>query len=310
MKTTKIILLAILISFGLNTMAQVAINTDGSTPDNSAMLDIKSTSKGLLLPRMNTNQILNIANPAAGLVVFNADSSDFYGYNGTKWISLWNTGDTISPWSCGDPVSFEGQNYSTVQIYFQCWFAENLNIGTMINSSNGGTNGDGEQTDNSTTEKYCYDNNISNCDTYGGLYQWNEMMQYATTLGAQGICPDGWHLPTDEEWKTMEMALGMSQSEADAMWWRGTDEGEKMKSTSGWNYNGNGTNSSSFNALPGSYRYSDGSFGILGSGGHWWSSSESSVIYAWSRALLYNNSQVHRIYDNKEYGYSVRCLKN
>ncbi len=82
---------------------------------------------------------------------------------------------------------------------------------------------------NGIIEKYCYDDNTSNCDTYGGLYQWEEMMQYVTTPGAQGICPDGWHLPTDEEFKTMEMALGMSQSEADNTGWRGTDEGSKLK---------------------------------------------------------------------------------
>ncbi len=88
MKTTKIILLALLISFGLNTLAQVAVNTDGTVPDESAMLDVKSTNSGLLLPRMNTVQISSIFNPAAGLMVFNIDSSDFYGFNGNKWISM------------------------------------------------------------------------------------------------------------------------------------------------------------------------------------------------------------------------------
>ena len=66
---------------------------------------------------------------------------------------------------------------------------ENLNVGTLIN-------GDVEQTNNSIIEKYCYDNDTANCTTYGGLYQWNEAMQYVTTPGTKGICPDGWHIPT------------------------------------------------------------------------------------------------------------------
>ncbi len=125
--------------------------------------------------------------------------------------------------------------------------AENLNVGSMINGSS-------NQTNNGIIEKYCYDDNTSNCDTYGGLYQWEEMMQYVTTPGAQGICPDGWHLPTDEEFKTMEMALGMSQGEADDTGWRGTDEGGKMKesgTTHWYSPNMGATNSSGFTALPG-----------------------------------------------------------
>ena len=79
--------------------------------------------------------------------------------------------------------------------------AENLNVGTRINGS-------GSQTNNSTIEKYCYDDNEANCTTYGGLYQWDESMQYSTMPGVQGICPTGWHLPTDAEWTTLTTYLG------------------------------------------------------------------------------------------------------
>ncbi len=316
-KITKIILLALLINFGMNTIAQVAINNDGTTPDASAMLEVKSTTKGFLLPRMNTYQIRTIDEPADGLMVYNTDSSDFYGFNGLKWISMWNISDTITLWACGEVIidSRDWKNYTTVQIGTQCWMAENLNIGTMID-------GTGEQTDNPTIEKYCYDNNTSNCDTYGGLYQWAEIVQYMNgatnttswdpvpTGNVQGICPHGWHLPTDEDWKTMEMVLGMSQSEADNNGWRGTDEGEKMKSTNGWYNNGNGTNSSGFTALPGGGRTIDGSFGYLGETGSWWSSSEISGTLAWFRLLGYSYDRVYRYYNLKAYGFSVRCLKN
>ena len=318
MKTTKIILLAMLISYGLNTIAQVAINNDGSSPDASAVLDVKSTDKGMLVPRMTQTEISNIVNPVDGLIVYSISDSHLYTYNESagEWKEIAIGTGTITPtplWTCGDALvdARDSQLYNTVLIGTQCWMAENLNIGTMINSTSGGTNGDGEQTDNSTTEKYCYYNNTSNCDIYGGLYQWNEIMQYvASGAGIQGICSDGWHLPTDDEWKTMEMALGLSQSEADDTGWRGTDEGEKMKSTSGWNTNGNGTNSSGFNALPGGYRSSNGSFYNLGNSGYWWSSSETSGTNAWYRHLYYDNDQVYRGSYVKTYGFSVRCLKD
>ena len=120
-------------------------------------------------------------------------------------------------------------------------------------------------------------------------------------------------MPSDDEWKTLEMALGMSQSEADAFGFRGTDEGEKMKSTSGWNSNGNGTNSSGFNALPGGGHDSNGSFYNLGSIGGWWSYTEQSHsgAFAWYRQLSSSGrGQVKRGYYMKTYGFSVRCLKS
>ena len=89
------------------------------------------------------------------------------------------------PCGCVAPVTFEGYTYPTVQIGIQCWFRENLKAGTMINVNTGGH----LQTDNGIIEKYCYDNNPANCDTYGGLYEWNEAMQYVTEDGAQGVCP-------------------------------------------------------------------------------------------------------------------------
>jgi len=120
------------------------------------------------------------------------------------------------------------------------------------------------------------------------------------TANVQGICPDGWHLPTDDEWTTLTDYLG------------GTSiAGEKMKSTSGWNNNGNRTNSVGFNGLPGGgYRLSDnGSFSSLGDYGRWWSSSEGTSSSAWRRSL-YNGSQVSRDYYTKAYDYSVRCIKD
>jgi len=206
------------------------------------------------------------------------------------------------------------QTYKTVKIGNQVWMAENLNIGTMINSTTGGTNSDGEQTENSIIEKYCYDNNASNCDTYGGLYQWDEMMQGSTTAGTQGICPTGWHLPTDDEWKTLEMELGMSQSEADGSGNRGTNEGSKMAGnaalwTDGALENDSEFGTRGFTALPAGYRDIDGSFLNQSYYTELWSSSESGST-AWTRYLTYDNTDVSRYYYDKANGFSVRCLRD
>ena len=104
------------------------------------------------------------------------------------------------PIICGNAVFHDGKNYQTVQIGAQCWFKENLNIGIRINGSQ-------NQTDNGIIEKYCYNDDENNCNTYGGLYQWDEMMQYMNTEGAKGICPYGWHLPTDAEWEILTNSL-------------------------------------------------------------------------------------------------------
>ena len=163
MKTTKIILLTMLISFGLNTIAQVAINNDGSEPDGSAMLDVKSTTGGLLLPRMTTAERDAISLPVEGLVIYNTDFKALEVFNGTIWSS------PLAEFVCGNQVLDADNNIlNIVKIGTQCWMAENLNIGTMINSTNGGTNSNGEQTNNSTIEKYCYNNDENNCTTYGG----------------------------------------------------------------------------------------------------------------------------------------------
>ena len=281
----------------------VAINNDGSPADASAILDVKSTTKGVLIPRLTNVQRDAIASPVAGLLIFNTDQQGLQMFDGTIWSTY------MPSWECGNNLidSRDGKAYSTVQIGTKCWMSENLNIGTRID-------GPIDQSNNSMIEKYCYDDSETNCNTYGGLYLWGEMMQYVTTEGTQGICPTGWYLPTDDEWKTMETCLGMSQSEADATNWRGTDEGGKMKEagTSHWDSPNTGaTNSSGFTALPGGWRsYYNGSFVEFSTHGHWWSSTEFSDNDAWYRRLYYDYSQVNRNLFSKMNGRSVRCIKN
>jgi uncharacterized protein (TIGR02145 family) len=210
-------------------------------------------------------------------------------------------------WVCGLPFADErdGQSYETVLIGDQCWMAENLNIGTMVNGSS-------NQTDNEDIEKYCYNNSDANCDTYGGLYQWDEMMQYVTTEGAQGICMDGWHLPTDAEWCVLEQEVDPTIT-CSITGWRGVDGGGKLKETgtTHWNSPNTGaTNSSGFTALPGGYRGTDGSLSMQGYGGYWWASSQNDASVAWSRYLYYGDAQVYRYDLNKPHGFAVRCLQD
>jgi uncharacterized protein (TIGR02145 family) len=203
-------------------------------------------------------------------------------------------------------VEYEGQVYNTIQIFSQCWLKENLNVGVMIP-------GTMEQSNNGTIEKYCYNNEPDSCAKYGGLYQWNEMMQYTTQQGAQGICPPGWHLPTDEEWKVLEGAVDSLYWIGDGTWddlgWRGYDAGMNLKTTSGWNDGGNGTDVYGFSSLPGGYRNSSGSFNAIGNGCLSWTSSPS-INYLWNRYLAGHSREVFRYTRINVSGYSVRCLKD
>ena len=215
-----------------------------------------------------------------------------------------------APWQCGDDLfdTRDGQSYATIQIGNQCWMAENLNIGTMLNGTT-------IQTDNGTIEKYCYNNTINNCDSYGGLYQWDEMMQYSTTPGVQGICPpnDGWHLPTNAEWCTLENEVDIGTVSCTAIGWRGTDAGSNLKETGTihWHHpNIGATNSSGFTALGGGYRKSNGTFGNLTYSAYFWTSTVTSSNTWWYRALFHSYAQVNRYYDSNTLGYSVRCIQD
>ena len=309
-KLSKIFITIAITTFSLSyvALAQVAINTDGSDPDASAGLDVNFNNKGFLLPRLSVAEIATISSPADGLQVYNTTDRELYIYVAVvgKWKQIGYGMHSLSA-DCGFPITDvrDGKTYNTVLIGDQCWMAENLNIGDRLD-------GQDNQFDNGDIEKYCYGDDTLNCDTYGGLYQWGEMMQYVTTEGVQGICPIGWHIPTDDEWKTLEMQLGMTQAEADDLGWRGTDEGGKLKETgsSHWNFPNTGaTNLSGFTALPGGSRGSGAFYGLV-IYGYWWSGTEDSGPTAWARYLYYNGDEVYRYSDDKTCGYSVRCLKN
>ncbi len=209
---------------------------------------------------------------------------------------------------CPDMPSFEygGQTYNTVQIGNQCWMKENLNVGTMINGTQ-------NMTDNGIIEKYCYNNEPSNCDVYGGLYQWYEVMQYLVKPGKRGICPTGWHLPTVEEWCTLTTHIDPSVNcEANGL--NGTDVGGKMKETGFFHWstpNTGATNESGFSALGAGLRSESGNFLNQFQYSYFWSSDlYTSSWSSWGRLLAYNLSNISNDYWGRAAGLSVRCIKD
>ena len=139
-------------------------------------------------------------------------------------------------------------------------------------------------------------------------------MQYVTTAGTQGVCPTGFHLPTDAEWKTLEIELGMTQSQADDTGYRGTDEGSQLAGNEPLWTNGSldqdgAFGSSGFTALPGGFRSTSGSFSTQSNDDYFWSSSESGGD-AWLRSLGYSNPEVYRSGFAKSDGFSVRCVQD
>lgn len=215
--------------------------------------------------------------------------------------------------------SRDNTEYSWVQIGSQTWMAENLKYLPSVVGPGTGSN----------SEAYCYvygydGTSISaakateNYATYGVLYNWTAAMNGAESSdanpsGVQGICPDGWHLPSDAEWKQLEMYLGMSETDVNSTGWRGTVEGGKLKEagTTHWaDPNAGANNESGFTALPGGDRDTNGDFYDFRYGGLWWSSTEYYTGYAWTRYLGYSDGDVGRDFDYKSMGFSVRCLRD
>jgi uncharacterized protein (TIGR02145 family) len=172
--------------------------------------------------------------------------------------------------------SRDGKTYNTIKVGNKTWMAENLNYAS-----------DGS---------WCYDNDESNCSKYGKLYDWGAAMQ---------DCPFGWHLPSIQEWDDLAAAAGNNAS-------------KKLKSRSDWANNENGTDDFGFSALPGGYRFLQSSGGYIptiipvfhgiGDGSYWWASSGNSNAYY--QPMFYINEYVNKDSYDKDYGYSVRCVKN
>ena len=207
-------------------------------------------------------------------------------------------------------TDIDGNVYQTVQIGDQLWMKENLKVTHYNNGEEIPTGYSNDDWANLSTGAYTvYDDNESNTNTYGNLYNW-----YAVD-DSRAIVPEGWHVSTDDEIKELEMYLGMSQEEADISEWRGTDEGSKLSGRADlWNdgdlENNPEFGTSGFTALPGGYRNDGDIYDDMGSHGYFWSSTENSSNYAWNRVLYYYSSDIDRYDYDKKFGFSVRCVKD
>jgi len=199
------------------------------------------------------------------------------------------------PWQTGiaygSVTDAAGQAYRTVQVGSRWWMAENLSY-----AGAGGKTG------------VCYGNSADSCARYGRLYTWEEAMAGAASSDsavgtAQGICPIGWHVPTDEEWNSLQQAVDSTEALS----------GARLKSLAGWSrldsVSGNGLDTYGFRALPGGYE--SGTVSVYsGNGGLWWSATQLDTATSWYRSISYTSPKVGRTATSKATGFSVRCAKD
>ncbi len=304
-----------------------------ANPHHSAALELSNNTKGFLLPRLTTLQRNDIAAPAEGLSIYNSDLKCLQWYNGNGWynacdgsVELLGGGFTngfqdnntcttkvISVSSCAsvtgaalndDVNTAAGTEYNwtaatssmggntdraLVEIGGQCWFKRS----TTTSSPYSGTNSWNGYYNNASSEPAVGE---------GRLYQWQSAMNGSTDERAQGVCPSGWHIPSDCEWMFLENSLGMTiaQQIRDNASRSTTGEGAKLKSGG----------SSGFTALLAGFRNTNGSFSNRFTTGNWWTSSQTSSADAKRRNLSSTNANVYRNSANKAFGFSVRCLKD
>ncbi|MEN8156940.1 MAG: FISUMP domain-containing protein [Bacteroidota bacterium] len=235
-----------------------------------------------------------------------------------------NEGDYIqfNPELSYDTVSdIEGNTYKTIRIGNQIWMAENLRVTTYADGSAIPLMEDPDAwADNDFDDTaYCwYDNDTSYREIYGALYTWGASMHGAVSSDAnpsevQGVCPDGWHLPSDHEWKELEMYLGMSETDVETTFWRGADEGGKLRETGSNHWASSEisvSNESGFTSLPAGMRTFAGRFQNIEQSTYYHSATVKDEIYRWGRQLIYYNEQVGRPYNSRKTGSSVRCVKD
>jgi uncharacterized protein (TIGR02145 family) len=207
-------------------------------------------------------------------------------------------------------ADIEGNTYKTVPIGTQMWMAENLKTTKLNNNTAIPIITDNTLWKNATAPAYCWyaNDGTTNKPLYGAIYNF-------FTVATGKLCPTGWHVPTDVEFQTLEVFLGMDPTQANSYEWRGTNQGAQLKNTTGWATGMNGTNSSGWSALPGGYRYGlTGVFNDVGHLSYWWSST-SDPVNAMYRRL--DGADSTGVVMNKVYragvvytgGKYIRCVK-
>ncbi len=303
-----------------------------SEAHHSAILELNSDSKGFLLPRMSLNNRDNINDPAESLVIFNQEIQCFEIYLDGEWHHIW----CQEPYDCGGYVSHGGYDYATVQIGNQCWFAENLRYDNGCSS---------EELDSDNDSPWCGFHEEDTEEVYGLLYRWTALMDGSTEPGAQGLCPDGWRVPSHDDWTHLERYVCNDAGNLDCETtfpmdtikegWDGTNEGKILKSCltnndspppvdtcrteihPRWNSNDThyGTDIYGFAALPGGYLNSSGNFMGYGtrttfqsSTIHW--SYNDSPDHTWVRHFIATQSGISRNGNTHRGAFHARCLRN
>jgi uncharacterized protein (TIGR02145 family) len=217
----------------------------------------------------------------------------------------------ISVSGCGGQISltYDGRTYDLVEIGGQCWFADNLTTDQYRNGDPIPTGLNNTTWQNTTAGAYAiYNNDPANDVTYGKLYNWY------TTVDTRGLCPTGWHVPTDCEWMYLENAIGMSTADQVSTGWvccRGENIGSKLKTFTGWYApNSGATNEYQFMGLPNGYALENQNYNMLGNFSFWWTKSELYLNTAYYRTLLYDATGIIRLDYMKNAGMGVRCIKD
>jgi uncharacterized protein (TIGR02145 family) len=260
--------------------AQVGIGTSNVNP--SAKLQIDATDKGFLPPRMTTSERNAISSPATGLVIFNTTTNSLEVKKSNGW-------GTLSESFVALPTAVIGT---------QQWMEKNLEVTTYRNGDVIPQVASPAAWSSLSTGAWCwYNNNPENGAIYGKLYNW-----YAVN-DSRGLCPAGWHVPTDAEWSILETALGGTSVTGGAM---------KTAGTIRWTTPNTGaTNSSGFAALLGGYCVGVwGTFSSINITGCFWASDEGASTHGWSRLVTHNSSETFRLSQDKKNGYSVRCIRD
>lgn len=271
-------------------------NTSNGATSYTLQISLNSSFTSLVYDQ---NGLTNTFQQVTG---FNISTSYFWrvsasnSYGTSGWSITWTFKTR-----CMGTLTYSGKSYNVVQIGRQCWMRENLDVGTRINKNEA-------QTNNGVIEKYCYDDNaLANCTKFGGLYQWDEAMQYSSIQGAQGICPTGWHVPTLFDFETLSTSSAVD------------NDGNALKAGGEGTADGAGTNTSGFSALIAGYGYDTGLGGVgfapltLGSTTFFWSSTKTSdANHSYYLNLLYNTKIITRdfLYYSKKNAFSVRCIKD
>jgi uncharacterized protein (TIGR02145 family) len=280
--------------------AQDPTNSDDRTVDGSGTGPFISSITGL--------------NPGTTYYVraYATNSDAKTGYGAQRSFTTTGVSNTVT--------DVDGNVYETVQIGSQIWMAENLKVtryadGTSIPYK--ASVSDWSSTAYNQRGYGWLNGDIYYKDIYGAYYNWTAASNGQSGSGnpsnVQGVCPDGWHLPSDEEWKQLEMYIGMSSSEANDEDLRGTTEGGELKETglSLWlSPNTGATNQHGFNAKPNGYVGKFGTYEDSGEEGTWWTATEATTQNAWYRGVYYNHSSIRRNNYGKIDGFGVRCVKD